>query len=134
MSFAERLTLVLFLCGGTILCAESAFCATVERPVIVDFTYESNKRPDPFTPPRTEEVTVAKKKGSGIADAEVVEDLQLQGIVWDPNAESFIFLNGQVLKKGQTVGPVTVVTIGRDRVDIDFRGERATLQVVPPKK
>ena len=76
------------------------------------FTYNSEGKRDPFIPLITGKTKVA----AGLEDARSVDDIALEGIVWDPSSGSVAILNGVIMREGQNKGSVRVKRIEKKRV------------------
>ena len=63
------------------------------------FVYQKGGR-DPFSPLVTREGKFIQGEGGGVA----LEDVVLEGIVWDPRGESMAMMNGRIVRKGDRIG------------------------------
>lgn len=77
-----------------------------------EVAYRSHGRRDPFTPL----VTLAAKTSAGLTGIESVEDVTIEGIVYDPKHGSVVVVNGAVMKEGEESGSLKVVQIKADGV------------------
>ena len=71
--------------------------------------YNSRGKRDPFVPL----VTTATRVSSGLVSVENIEELNVEGVVYDP-AGSIVVINGTVLKEGEELGVVKVLKIKPD--------------------
>ncbi len=85
------------------------------------FVYEKRNR-DPFQSLVTEDGKLLF--GSGILS---LEDVYLEGIVWDPNGESVAMINGMILRQGDRIGDLQILKIESDRVVLEADGEERSL-------
>jgi len=92
------------------------FCASLGAEEIA---YDSGKRRDPFVPITGEDVLMAASS-SGV---------KLEGIIYDPGAQSMAILNGRTYQVGDSVGDAKVVKILKDHVVISVDGEEKTLWI-----
>ena len=75
-----------------------------------EFVYKKNKR-DPFLPLVTEDGKLLQAFG-GVA----LEDVYLEGIIWDPEGGSIAMINGMILRQGETLGDFKILKIQKDQV------------------
>ena len=85
-----------------------------------DTLYEPDGKRDPFVPL----VVTGMKQNSGLlATVENIDQIQLQGIVADPNpAKSVVVANGSLVKVGDEVGVVKVLDIRSNGVRFSING------------
>lgn len=76
-----------------------------------EIRYQSGDRRDPFIP--VSRVAV-------IGNAEV--DLAVQGVVYDPSGRSFVVINGESYRQGDTVGDKTIVAIYQSKIIVSIKG------------
>lgn len=94
-----------------------------------DFAYASKGKRDPFVP------LVGAGAGSQIkeaADMNSIEDVVLEGIVFDDKGGSIAIINGMILKEGDQAGIVTVDKIEPKKVIL--RIEDSSYEVVLGKE
>lgn len=87
----------------------SGLCVEEEK-----FVYDSKRMRDPFVPL----ITDTAKISVGLINVETIEDINLEGLIWDPEGNSLVILNGVVLKENQQVYNVRVTKIEPKRVSI----------------
>ena len=75
-----------------------------------ELMYRSHGRRDPFTPL----VTLSAKASAGLAGIESVEDVTIEGIVYDPKHGSVVVVNGAVMKEHEESGSLRVIQIKAD--------------------
>ena len=99
--FKQRFFLwTLFPAFGIILtCGDLAAGETI--------AYNPRGRRDPFMPL----VTSASKAATGLAGVESVEDVAIEGVVYDPKLGSVVVVKGTVMKEGEELGSVKVLEI-----------------------
>jgi len=87
------------------------------------FVYEKASR-DPFWPLVTEDGRLIQGF-SGVS----LEDIYLEGIVWDPDGGSVAMVNGMILKEGDQIGDFKILKIENDRIQLDANGEQRYLKL-----
>ena len=109
MSFNKQVILVLLISGMAVgmVSAEEAF------------KYNAKGKRDPFVPLISESGGYA----SDAYEASAVEDIRLEGIVWDDVKGSIAIINGEIIKEGDTMGSIKVLKINKDNVVFDVGGE-----------
>ncbi|MFH1858599.1 MAG: hypothetical protein ABH845_06855 [Candidatus Omnitrophota bacterium] len=77
-----------------------------------DFVYKKSGR-DPFWP-------LVTKEGKLIQDFGTIslENIFLEGIIWDPYSDSIAMINGMIFRKGEYVGDFEILKIEEDRVTL----------------
>ncbi len=80
--------------------------------------YQSRGKRDPFIPLLTEEGDRIVPPGLDEGEASGVEALVLQGIVYDPEAESFALINGKVVQVDEEIGGAKVLSIEPSAVTV----------------
>jgi hypothetical protein len=76
------------------------------------FVYNGKGKRDPFIPLIRTQV----RSYSGLDTIETVEDVNLEGIIWDPAADSIAILNGVIVREGDVINNVTIVEITPQQV------------------
>lgn len=87
-----------------------------------EFVYDSKGRRDPFAPLITQSARVS----TGLENVQTVEDIILEGIVWDAHGDSIAILNGVIVSEGQQVGNVKILDINEREItfliyDVEYR-------------
>ena len=72
--------------------------------------YNARGRRDPFVPL----VTLMSRSSSGLVSVEGVDDISIEGILFDRKKGSVIIVNGAVLKEGERHGGLKVLKIMAD--------------------
>jgi len=104
---AEARNKRLFLAAAALLTANFIFCGIAAGGEEKAFVYDSKGKRDPF-------VSLIKSRVMGYASLENIEsvdELVLEGILWDGEANSIAIVNGVILKKGDTINNVEVIKI-----------------------
>ena len=81
-------------------------------------TYEAAGKRDPFLPL----VSMSSSEAGGLLGVESLEDIVVEGVVYDPSAGSIAILNGSVLRDGEEIGSVTVLKVRPDGVEVSVSG------------
>lgn len=84
------------------------------------FVYNGEGRRDPFAP-------LVSKEGKLLITYGVINsinDVILEGILYDPGGESIVILNDLVLKENDQIGGIKVEKIEEDRVTLSYKGKR----------
>lgn len=76
------------------------------------FIYDSKGKRDPFVPLIIREF----RSYANLENIETVEDLMLEGVLWDPEGGSIAVLNGVILKEGDLVNNVHILKIAPTKV------------------
>jgi len=83
------------------------------------FKYDPKGRRDPFIPLISESGWYA----SDACEASAVEDIRLEGIVWDDVKGSIAIINGEIAKEGDVIGSIKILKINKDNVIFQVNGE-----------
>lgn len=90
------------------------------------FVYNSDGRRDPFVPLiGVAGVRVANGAG-GIAS---LDNVTLQGIIISPSGDKSVILNGEIMKEGDSLGGLTVITINDNKVTVKLGKETHDLRL-----
>lgn len=102
----NSLTLTATFIAALILCAVEAGAG---------YKYESHGRRDPFIP-----LVGFSEKGTkeGLKGVYTVEDLKLQGITTSGDGSKRVILNGEIMKEGDKIERVTVISVGKNTVKV----------------
>ena len=73
--------------------------------------YNAHGKRDPFIPLVT---STMKSSSSNLLGVETIDDLVVEGVVYDPQQGSVVIVNGTVLKEGEELGSVKVVKVKVD--------------------
>lgn len=84
--------------------------------------YRSESLRDPFKPLSTGE----KREINGLDGVEGIQDIQINGIVFDPVLGSIVVINDIVMQEGQSVSNVTVIKIRKDNIEFEINGINQT--------
>ena len=94
--------------------------------------YQSHGKRDPLVPLLTEDGQ--RIHPPGFDEEEVaagITNLVLQGIVFDPQAESYAVINGEIVRKNDAIGDVKVLKIEPAVVTVWANGKPQELFVQP---
>lgn len=89
------------------------------------FVYDDKGRRDPFLP-------LVDKDGRYLLEADVVyssDELNLSGILWDPQGRSSCLINDQIVRIGESIYGFTVENITKDSVTISKGGRDFVLKL-----
>lgn len=117
----------LFICPLIFLYVTCAFAFAQEDE---SFIYDDKGRQDPFSP-------VVGKNGRYLLETEVFyspDELNLSGILWDPQGASSCLINNQIVKIGESIGGFMVENITKDSVTITKDGKEYILRLSIEKK
>lgn len=112
MSVFKRLILVILFLASCITMSE--FLRNAEA-----FQYESKGRRDPFVPL----VGVEKPAAAKLADVTSTEDMKLDGIALGSKGEASAIINGELIKSGDKVGDITIISITKTTVTLSIGGK-----------
>ncbi len=96
-------------------------CAFAEE----GFKYDAKSRRDPFIPLISETGGYA----SDAYEASAIEDIRLEGIVWDDAKGSIAIINGEIAKEGDSLGSVKILKIDKDSVIFGVNGESVKIEL-----
>lgn len=88
-----------------------------------DFGYEAKGKRDPFVPLMTSEGQRIHPPGQDEEVALGVTGLTLQGIVFEPGADSYAIINGQVVRSHEDIEGIEVLKIEPDSVTLLVEGK-----------
>lgn len=80
--------------------------------------YQAREKRDPFTPL----VTTSTRQSPGLMGVEGINDLTIEGIVYDPKKGSIVIVNGTVLKEGEELGGIKIKKIEKSGVRLVLNG------------
>ncbi len=89
------------------------------------FEYVSSGNRDPFIPLATKDGRLRVTYGA----IDSIDDVILEGILFDKDGESVVIMNDLVLKENEQIGSIQVKKIERDRVILSFKGEDHTFKL-----
>ena len=81
--------------------------------------YNDHGRRDPFVPLVT---TTMKTSSSNILGIDNIDDLVIEGLIYDPKHGSAVIMNGAVLKEGEELGNVKVTKIMENGAQFTVNG------------
>lgn len=112
-----RLAVLVFIFTSTFICQQ----AGAEMP----FIYKSGGRKDPFVPLVSNDGKLMVTYGV----INSIDDVVLEGIIYDPKAESIAVLNGLILKENDQVGSIKIKKIEKDWVILIYEDKEYTLKL-----
>ncbi len=89
------------------------------------FEYDTKGNRDPFVP-------LVSKGGAYVSDAygiSGINDIRLEGIVWDSAQGSIAIINGEIVKEGQEIGSAKVLRIDKDAVVFEVNREEIRIEL-----
>lgn len=94
-----------------------------ERAVFSDnrAKYDAEGKRDPFSPLISNNSLVA----GGLFAVENIDQITITGIVYDPNFDSSVIVNGAVMKQGQQIGAVKLVKVEPNGAYFSINGVEA---------
>jgi len=90
------------------------------------FAYKSDGKRDPFVPLIG---VSARSTAGGLRGVISVEELFLQGVVVGTDGERAAIINGEILKKGDSIGRLSIIEINDGSAIIDFNNKKHTLKM-----
>ena len=102
-----------------------AFCQ-----VEVSFIYDDKARRDPFLP-------LVDERGRYHLDTELPyssDELNLSGILWDPQGKSSALINEQIVKTGESIYGFTIKNITKDSVTLSKDAKEYILRLSEEKE
>ncbi len=103
---------ILLVASGTLIAIGSVTAADSST------LYDARGKRDPFVPV----YAAAVGQSSGILAIESIDEVIVEGIVYDPKQGSIVIVNGTVLKEKEEAGNVKIVKIKPDGVLISVNG------------
>ena len=94
-------------------------------PGAENFKYDAKNKRDPFRP-------LADRDGNLLPELRPVTanvELNLEGIVWSKNGDSYAIIGGAVVRAGDLLGDYKVKTIEKTRVILDRGGEESVINL-----
>lgn len=95
------------------------------RASMRDFTYQAKGNRDPF-------ISLVTKDGRILPGARTVSDtdnVELEGIIWDPNGKSVAIINGKLVKEKQRIMNMQVLKIKKASVILQKGGKVMVLNL-----
>jgi len=90
------------------------------------FKYEAKSRRDPFVPL----ITKRAKLSAGLENVQSLEDLDLEGIVWDPSGGSIAILNGIIVKEGDEIGNLKIKSIMSKKIALTINKLECEIELI----
>ena len=89
------------------------------------YMYYSKGKRDPFI----SLITSMARISLGLQVVETVEDIKLEGVIFDPFGKSMAVLNGEVVKEGDKIHNVEIVKIYNDAISIKIYDQPHTINL-----
>lgn len=103
------------------------FAIFMQRQLFGDeYKYYSKGRRDPFIPLVTGDIRTAL----GLSSVETIEDIEFEGIIFDPSGNSIVVLNGELVKEREQVYNVEVVRICDSTITLKIYDKVHTINLV----
>lgn len=96
---------------------------TVDSTANEQVAYDAKGKRDPFVPLASAHKRVTTEVLSGLTGVQSIEEIVLEGVVYDPEKGSMVVANGSVLTEGEKEGDVRVVQIKQDGVVFEILGK-----------
>ena len=87
--------------------------------------YDSKGRRDPFTPL----ITGSGRGYTGLRDVETLDDIILEGILWDGEGNSIAVLNGEIIKEDDVISNIGILEILPGSVLLEIDGVRHEIKL-----
>ena len=94
-------------------------------PGTENFKYDAKNMRDPFRPLIDRDGNILPELRPVTANIE----LNLEGIVWSRNGDSYAIVGGSVVRAGDVLGDYKVKTIEKTRVILDRNGEESVINL-----
>lgn len=104
MKWFKRCFLWIICAAFGIICVDLAAYSANEA------VYDAHGKRDPFLPL----VSAGTAPAAGLLGIETIDDVSIEGVVYDPQKGSVVIVNGSVLKEGAEVGNLKVVKVRSD--------------------
>jgi len=92
-----------------------------------DFVYDRHGKRDPFIPLITDKPTGGI---IGLMGVEGIDDIILEGIVWEEDGSSLAILNGTILKEGEEVGNLKLSEIKPTKITLIINKEEHIIELI----
>jgi hypothetical protein len=99
-----------------ILCLSQVCWANTQKK---DFVYKNKNTRDPFIALVTQDGRILP----GARETSESTDIDLEGIIWDPNGKSLAIINGRPVKEKQRIQNVQILKIRKDSVLMQKEGK-----------
>lgn len=87
--------------------------------------YNPQGKRDPFLPL----ISQASRVVSGLLGVETIDEIVIEGVVYDPGKGSVVVVNGAVLKEGEELGHVKVLKVKPDGAYVSINGSEGFRKV-----
>jgi hypothetical protein len=117
--------------GAAIIAGFAGLCVTLAPAAWA--AYNAKGRRDPFVPLLTAEGQRIHPPGLDEGTATGVSGLMLQGIVFDPQGDSYALMNGKIMREQEEINGMRVVRIQPNVVTILAEGQEHRLELHKPQ-
>ena len=97
------------------------------RLTYAEYKYYSKGKRDPFIPLVSGKMKIASL---GLESVETIDDVKLEGIMFDPQGESIAVLNGEVVKEGERAVNIEIVEIRDMSVTLKIYNRLYTVNLI----
>lgn len=107
------------ICANILVLLLSLVVVSGASANVRDFTYQSKGNRDPFK-------SLVTKDGRILPGARTVSetgDVELEGIIWDPNGRSMAIINGKLVKEKQRIMNMQVLKIKKASIILQKGGK-----------
>ena len=107
------------ICNSILIVVLSLITVAVAGASVRDFTYQSKGNRDPF-------MSLVTKDGRILPGARTVSEtgnVELEGVIWDPNGKSMAILNGKLVKEQQRIMNMQVLKINKTSIILQKEGK-----------
>jgi len=104
----KHLLKIKFFLWNLLFCFGIIFLASFVGFAAEQATYNAHGKRDPFVPLVT---STMRSSASGLLGVENIDELSIEGVVYDPGHGSVVIVNGAILKEGEELGNVKVLEV-----------------------
>ena len=98
------------------------------------FVYDAQKRPDPFVPLLDNEGDIKYTELSHNDEfIRRIKKIEVNGVFWDEDMP-LVMINNKILKQGDLIEGLTVITINEENVEFKFFDLTHTVSLIEKKK
>jgi hypothetical protein len=112
----------------------AAFACSLAVPGPAFGEYQPKGKRDPFVALVTPDGMRVYPPGLDEEVSTAVSDLSLQGILYEPNAQSLVIINGEVLEEQEELDGIKILKIEPTSVTVLVDGKTSRLTLVEPAK
>lgn len=93
---------------------------------VAEYEYKSKGKRDPFIPLVTGDIVTSL----GLESVTSIDDIEFEGVIYDPAGQSMALLNGEVVKKGDKIYSVEILEISRSSIAVKIYDKAYTIDLV----